>query len=162
MVNEAIIDECKQIINESLSGNNDSQYALVVSDYIVRNIYPKSLTYIRIYSIDLVQNFPNEFFATLLSQSPLNNSHLSLIKVVLLSLEGDFKLSAQSAFCDTFSVVDFPFEDVATNTRSKLDKNVGLSQEEVHSLKSQLEDVINQRKPLYDLAKALIVRTLFC
>ena len=38
MVNEAIIDECKQIINESLSGNNDSQNALVVIDYIVRNI----------------------------------------------------------------------------------------------------------------------------
>lgn len=105
-----------------------------------------------LYSVDLVQNFPNEFFATLLSQEPLLQSSLSLLKVVILSLEGEFKQSAQSTFCDTFSVIDLPYEDTAAGIWAKLRTAQGDTQ-----LKEQLALVTSQRRPLYDLARQLIV-----
>ncbi|TIC46980.1 hypothetical protein E3Q08_00348 [Wallemia mellicola] len=129
MADSSVYEECEHIITSYNSENSNNEQI-----------------------VDLVQNFPNEFFATLLSQEPLLQSSLSLLKVVILSLEGEFKQSAQSAFCDTFSVIDLPYEDTAAGIWAKLRTAQGDTQ-----LKEQLALVTSQRRPLYDLARQLIV-----
>ncbi|TIB69573.1 hypothetical protein E3P77_00340 [Wallemia ichthyophaga] len=131
VVDASIYEECAQIISSSNSENTNNEQA-----------------------VDLVQNFPNEFFATLLSANPLPESTLSLIKFVILSLEGEFKQLAQSALCDTFSVLDLPYEDAAMGLRLKLKSTLPDDQ---NAVKMQLDQVSTQRKPLYDLVRALIM-----
>ncbi|TIA93347.1 hypothetical protein E3P99_00126 [Wallemia hederae] len=130
MADASIYEECEQIIHNYTSENSNNEQI-----------------------VDLVQNFPNEFFATLLSANPLPEHTTGLIKVVFLSLEGEFKQLAQSALCDTFSVVDLPYEDMAMSLRMKLKS---AQPDEQPAIREQLDDVANQRRPLYDLARALI------
>lgn len=149
MADASIYEECEQIISNSNSESSNNEQVYVNSYYTL----PVHDSRNRL-SVDLVQNFPNEFFATLLSATPLPDSTHSLIKVVFLSLEGEFKELAQSALCDTFSVVDLPYEDAAMRLRLKLKT---IQPDEQNAVKEQLDEVSSQRRPLYHLAKGLIV-----